>query len=182
MEKARSLYRLFSESKGLLPVGIDVHVGSQLLEMEPFEEAFERAAEIVRQLRDDGIDIRTIDVGGGLGVAYREMDEPPSAEDYMALVGKILGGLECEIVFEPGRFLAAQSAVLVSRVVRVKQTETKRFLVLDAGMNDLIRPAIYEAYHGIAAVKEGRNDHSYDVVARFAKAATFSAKTDCCPR
>lgn len=163
-KKARSLYRLFSESKGLCPVGIDVHVGSQLLDMEPFEEAFERAAEIVRLLRDDGIDIRTIDVGGGLGVAYRDGDMPPSPEIYMELVSKILGGLDCEIVFEPGRFLIAQSGILVSRAVRVKQAETKCFLVLDAGMNDLIRPAIYEAYHGIAAVKEGACDHSYDVV------------------
>ncbi len=163
-EKARSLYRLFSESKGLQPVGIDVHVGSQLLDLEPFEAAFERAAEIVYSLRDDGIDIRTIDVGGGLGVAYQPIDRAPSPEMYMTLAGRILGNLNCEIVFEPGRFLLAQSAVLVSRVVRVKQTETRRFLVLDAGMNDLIRPAIYEAYHDIAAVKEGINDHSYDVV------------------
>lgn len=163
-KKARSLYRLFSASKGLQPVGIDVHVGSQLLDAEPFEEAFERAADIVRLLRDDGIDIRTIDVGGGLGVAYRDADVPLSPETYMASAGKILGGLDCEVVFEPGRFILAQSAVLVSRVVRVKQTETKRFLVLDAGMNDLIRPAIYDAYHGIDAVKEGICDHSYNVV------------------
>lgn len=163
-EKARSLYRDFSKSEGLLPVGIDVHVGSQLLEMEPFEEAFKRAAEIVRQLRDDGIDIRTIDVGGGLGVTYQDSDKAASPETYMELIGKILGDLDCEIVFEPGRYLLAQSGILVSRTVRVKQTATKRFLVLDAGMNDLIRPAIYDAYHGIVSVKEGVNDHVYDVV------------------
>ncbi len=163
-EKARSLYRDFAKSEGLSPVGIDVHVGSQLLEMEPFEEAFKRAAEIVRQLRDDGIDIRTIDVGGGLGVTYQDSDKAASPETYMELVGKVLGDLDCEIVFEPGRYLLAQSGILVSRIVRVKQTATKRFLVLDAGMNDLIRPAIYDAYHGIVSVKEGVNDHAYDVV------------------
>ena len=163
-KRARSLYRLFSESKGLQPVGIDVHVGSQLLDLEPFEQAFERAAEIVCQLRDDGINIQTIDVGGGLGVAYQETDMPSSAESYMALAGRILGHLDCEIVFEPGRFLVAQSGFLVARTVRIKQAETKQFLVLDAGMNDLIRPAIYDAYHDILSVKEGAKDHLYDVV------------------
>lgn len=163
-KKARSLYRLFATSKGLSPVGIDVHVGSQILEIEPFVEAFMRAAEIVRLLRDDGIDISTIDVGGGLGVVYTPEDVALSAQTYMSAVGKILADLDCEIVFEPGRFLVASSGVLVSKVVRIKQTELKSFLVLDAGMNDLIRPAIYDAYHGIISVKEAKNDHTYDVV------------------
>lgn len=163
-ERARPLYRLFSQSRGLQPVGIDIHVGSQVVEIEPFVEAFERAADIVRCLRDDGIDIRTIDVGGGLGVVYKDEDTPPSPEAYMTAAGEILGGLGCEVVFEPGRFLIAQSGVLVSRVVRTKQTDSTCFLVLDAGMNDLIRPAIYDAYHGVSAVRQGECDHCYDVV------------------
>ena len=163
-KKARSLYRLFSQSKGLDPIGIDVHVGSQLLDAEPFEEAFERAAEIVRLLRDDGIDIQTIDVGGGLGVVYKPEDLPFLPEDYMASVGKILGDLDCEVVFEPGRYIVAQSGLLISRVIRVKQTETKQFLILDAGMNNLIRPAMYEAYHEVVALKDESKDHCYDVV------------------
>lgn len=162
-ERARPLYRLLLQSRGLQPVGIDIHVGSQVVEIEPFVESFERAADIVRCLRDDGIDIRTIDVGGGLGVVYKEEDTPPSPEAYMTAAGEILGGLGCEVVFEPGRFLIAQSGVLVSRVVRTKQTDATCFLVLDAGMNDLIRPAIYDAYHGVSAVRQGECDHCYDV-------------------
>ena len=162
--KARALYQRLAKSEHLIPVGIDVHVGSQLLETQPFAEAFERAAEIVRSLREDGIVLRTIDVGGGLGVAYQDSDHPCSADAYMAVVADKLGGLNCEIIFEPGRFLVAPAGVLVSRVVRVKHTDSKEFLVFDAGMNDLIRPAIYEAYHNVKPVREGQNICKYDIV------------------
>ena len=163
-KEARFLYRKLSKSKHLIPVGIDVHVGSQLLETQPFAEAFEKAAETVRALKEDGIILKTIDVGGGLGVAYQDSDRPCSADEYMSVVAEKLGGLGCEIIFEPGRFLVAPAGVLVSRVVRVKHTSLKDFLVLDAGMNDLIRPAIYDAYHGVKPVKEGDNSRKYDIV------------------
>lgn len=163
-QEARPLYQRLMRMQNLIPVGIDVHVGSQLLETKPFDEAFERTAEIVRVLKKDGIALRTIDVGGGLGVAYREEDEPCSPDKYMVCVAGRLGTLGCELVFEPGRFLSAPAGMLVSRVVRVKRTPVKDFLVLDAGMNDLIRPAIYDAYHGIEAVKKGMATHRFDVV------------------
>ena len=163
-QEARPLYQRLAKSENLIPVGIDVHVGSQLLETEPFEEAFKRTAEIVKTLRSDGIRLQTIDIGGGLGVTYQKTDKPCSPDDYMAVVAEQLGQLDCEIVFEPGRFLVAPAGVLVSRVVRVKQTPFKNFLVLDAGMNDLIRPAIYDAYHDIEAVKEGAATQKYDIV------------------
>lgn len=162
--EARTLYQRLLKSKSLRPVGIDVHVGSQLLKTEPFAQAFERVAEIIKILQEDGVDFRTIDVGGGLGVVYQESDKPCSPEEYMSTVSEKLSGLNCEIIFEPGRFLAAPAGVLVSRVVRVKQTEVKKFVVLDAGMNDLIRPAIYDAYHKITAVKEADATQIYDVV------------------
>ena len=163
-QEARPLYQRLAKTENLIPVGIDVHVGSQLLETEPFEEAFKRTAEIVYTLRSDGIRLQTIDIGGGLGVAYQKTDKPCSPDDYIAVVEEQLGDLECEIVFEPGRFLVAPAGVLVSRVVRVKHTPSKDFLVLDAGMNDLIRPAIYDAYHNIAAVKEKEATQTFDVV------------------
>ncbi len=163
-ENARPLYRRLAQSKGLIPVGLDVHVGSQLLETEPFEKAFDRTAGIVEALKADGIGLETIDVGGGLGVAYRESDEPCSVDAYMKIVADRLGKFGCRIIFEPGRFLIAPAGILVSKVVRIKHTTEKNFLVLDAGMNDLIRPAIYDAYHGVKPVKEGPADQTYDVV------------------
>ena len=163
-QEARPLYQRLLKSKNLRPVGIDVHVGSQLLETEPFAEAFERVGEIIKTLKEDGIDFRTIDVGGGVGVAYQESDKPCSVDEYMSVVAEKLGKFGCEIIFEPGRFLSAPAGVLVSRVVRVKQTSVKSFVVLDAGMNDLIRPAIYDAYHKITSVREGEATQTYDVV------------------
>lgn len=163
-KKARELYQKFNAMPGLNPCGIDVHVGSQLTELAPFQETFSRTKEIVRALRDDGIAIRTIDVGGGLGIAYKDSDTSPSIEEYMSVVEENLGHMDCEIVFEPGRRLLAEAGILITRVVRVKQTETKAFAIVDAGMNDLIRPAIYEAYHGIIPATEAEADTSYDVV------------------
>ena len=162
--EARPLYQRLMKTENLIPVGIDVHVGSQILEKEPFEQAFDRAAGLVRMLKEDGIDLRTIDVGGGLGVPYRNTDISFTPDEYMSVAAEKLGGLNCKIIFEPGRFLSAPAGVLVSRVVRVKHTENKDFLVLDAGMNDLIRPAIYDAYHNVRSVKQAENAKAYDVV------------------
>ena len=162
--EARPLYQRLMKTENLIPVGIDVHVGSQILEKEPFEQAFDRAAGFVRMLKEDGIDLRTIDVGGGLGVPYRNTDISFTPDEYMSVAAEKLGGLNCKIIFEPGRFLSAPAGVLVSRVVRVKHTENKDFLVLDAGMNDLIRPAIYDAYHNVRSVKQAENAKAYDVV------------------
>lgn len=162
--EARSLYRNLAASENLIPVGIDVHVGSQLLETQPFDEAFKKTAAIIRTLKEDGIVLETIDIGGGLGVSYQETDKPCSPDDYMKVVAENLADFGCRIIFEPGRFLVAPAGVLVSRVVRTKHTETKDFLVLDAGMNDLIRPAIYDAYHGVKAVKDAQPSRLYDVV------------------
>lgn len=162
--RARELYRDFSAAAGLNPVGIDVHVGSQLLEIEPFAETFERAARIARLLRADGVAISSIDVGGGLGVAYKPADAALSPDAYMETASRILGGDDCEIIFEPGRFLVADAGVLISRVVRVKQARDRRFLVLDAGMNDLVRPAMYDAWHNVRPVRQGGEDRIYDVV------------------
>ncbi|MBR1777533.1 MAG: diaminopimelate decarboxylase [Alphaproteobacteria bacterium] len=180
-QEARPLYQRLMKSENLIPVGIDVHVGSQLLDTEPFAQAFDRTAEIVKALKADGVELKTIDVGGGLGVAYQETDRPCSPDDYMAVVAEKLGGLGCEIVFEPGRFLTAPAGVLVSRVVRVKHTAAKDFVVLDAGMNDLIRPAIYDAYHGIKAVRESSEQRLFDVVGPICESSDVFGKERALP-
>ena len=175
-QEARPLYRRLARSFNLRPVGIDVHVGSQLLEAEPFEASFRRTAEIVRSLKEDGIFLQTVDAGGGLGVVYQESDKPFSPEAYMNIVAENLGDLGCKIIFEPGRFLVAEAGVLVSRVVRVKHTASKDFLVLDAGMNDLIRPAMYDAYHGIKPVKQEKAVRMYDVVGPICESSDIFGK------
>jgi len=179
--QARALYHRLSKSEWLLPVGIDIHVGSQLLETQPFEKAFDLAADFVRTLREEGINIQTIDVGGGLGVTYQETDVPCTPDEYMDVIAEKLGNSGCEIIFEPGRFLSAPAGVLVSRVVRAKHTEEKDFLVLDAGMNDLIRPAIYDAYHNIKAVKEAENSRIYDVVGPICESSDVFGKNRALP-
>ncbi|MEE9140234.1 MAG: diaminopimelate decarboxylase [Alphaproteobacteria bacterium] len=133
--------------------GIAVHIGSQLTELRPFRSAFGRVAGLVAALRDDGIEIRRLDLGGGLGIAY-ERETPPEPAEYAAMVAEVFGALGCELILEPGRCLVGSAGVLVTRVVRVKEGISHRFVVVDAGMNDLLRPALYDAYHGIEPVAE----------------------------
>ncbi len=148
--------RLFARAAlmpGLDPATVAVHIGSQLMELGPYEAAFGRVAELVRDLRAGGIPIRHLDLGGGLGVPYRG-ETPPNPADYASLVRRILGPLECGLTFEPGRFLVAEAGVLVSRVIALKPGQARTLLLQDAAMNDLIRPTLYEAYHPILPVRE----------------------------
>src|SRR5690606_9437843 len=125
-----------------------VHIGSQLIDLEPYESTFERVAELVTSLRRAGHDIRRVDLGGGIGIGYNG-ETPPDPRDYAALVRKHILPLGCDIALEPGRYLVGNAGLLLSRVTFVKRTATQSFLILDAGMNDLIRPAMYDAYHRI---------------------------------
>jgi diaminopimelate decarboxylase len=153
--RARGAYEIAAGMKGIEIVGVDVHIGSQITELAPFEEAFTRVAELVKQLRADGHPISRIDLGGGLGVPYRSNNEPPPDPDvYGALAARITKDLNAELIVEPGRLIAANAGILVSRVVYVKEGEAKTFAILDAGMNDLLRPALYDAYHEIVPVVE----------------------------
>jgi diaminopimelate decarboxylase len=149
-------------------VGIDVHIGSQLTGLEPFAAAFAKVAELARTLRADGHSITRLDLGGGLGVPYENNNmPPPDPQAYGGMVAKETDGLGCRLIFEPGRLIAANAGVLVSKVLYVKQGDAKTFLILDAGMNDLIRPALYEAHHEIVPVREpaaGAERLVYDVV------------------
>jgi len=165
---AREVYAHAATLKGVEIVGVDVHIGSQLTELEPFETAFSRVGELVTQLRADGHTISRLDLGGGLGVPYQhDNNPPPDAAAYGAMVTRVTKDFGCTLSFEPGRFIAANAGVLVSSVIYVKRGDAKAFLIIDAGMNDLIRPAMYEAHHEIAAVAEpapGAARPKYDVV------------------
>ncbi|SEL24454.1 diaminopimelate decarboxylase [Roseivivax marinus] len=168
ISKARAVYAEAAALPGIEVVGVDVHIGSQLTELEPFEAAFSRVAELTEALRADGHDIRRLDLGGGLGIPYQNTNEaPPLPFDYGALIRRTVGHLGCEIEIEPGRLIAGNAGILLARVIYVKEGEGRRFLILDAAMNDLIRPAMYDAWHDIVPVKEpaaGAERVTYDVV------------------
>ncbi|RID93213.1 diaminopimelate decarboxylase [Gemmobacter lutimaris] len=153
--RAREVYAEIARLPGLEIVGIDVHIGSQLTELDPFGQAFDKVADLTAALRADGHTIRRLDLGGGLGIPYTRSNEaPPLPLDYGALIKEKLGHLGCEIEIEPGRLISGNSGVLVSQVIYVKHGEGRDFLILDAAMNDLVRPAMYGAHHDIVAVAE----------------------------
>jgi diaminopimelate decarboxylase len=165
---AREAYALAAKLKGIEIVGIDVHIGSQITDLEPFEAAFRRVAELAVTLRGDGHVIDRLDLGGGLGVPYIEDNQPPpDPAAYGAMVTRVTQGLNCRLMFEPGRLIAANAGLLVTRVIYVKRGDAKTFLIVDAGMNDLIRPALYDSHHEIVPLREpvpGADRIKYDVV------------------
>ena len=178
--RAREVYAEAARLPGLEVVGIDVHIGSQLTELEPFEAAYRKVAELTETLRADGHDIRRLDLGGGLGIPYtRSNASPPLPTDYGDLIKRTVGHLGCEIEIEPGRLVVGNAGVLLSRVVYVKEGEGRSFLILDAAMNDLIRPAMYEAWHDIVPVVEpapGAETRGYDVVGPVCESGDTFAK------
>ena len=172
-------YRLFlsaEQFKGVSLHGIEVHVGSQILDLEPFREAFVKTKKMLTALKDKGVLLQTVDVGGGLGVAYKADESAPSPADYIAVLQDVFGDFDGEFVFEPGRCLSGDAGALIASVVRVKQTGEKSFAVLDAGMNDLVRPAMYDAYHTISALKDGKASRTYDVVGPICESADIFGK------
>ncbi len=155
MSQAREAYREAASLPGLEVVGIDVHIGSQLTDLEPYRQAFTKVAELAETLRADGHNIHRLDLGGGLGIPYERSNEaPPLPVEYGQVIRETLGHLECEIEIEPGRLIAGNAGILVSQVIYLKHGEGRDFLIIDAGMNDLIRPAMYEAHHDIIPVIE----------------------------
>jgi diaminopimelate decarboxylase len=151
--QALETYQLAQRLAGIEVVGLHLHIGSQILSLAPFEAAYRRVIELARQLRAAGIDLRRIDLGGGLGVGYRGEPDLDLA-GYAALVRALGSELDLELVFEPGRYLVAEAGVLVSRILYVKDGAERPCVILDAGMNDLLRPALYDAYHAILPVRE----------------------------
>ena len=155
LSTARAVYARAARLPGIRIAGADMHIGSQLTELEPFDEAFSLLAGLVRDLRADGHDISHIDLGGGLGIPYHEGEDPKSyhPEQYAAIVRRRFAGLDCKLVFEPGRLIVGNAGVLITRVIYVKRGEAKTFVIVDAGMNDLIRPTLYDAWHDIIPVR-----------------------------
>lgn len=145
-------YRRAGELPGIEPVGLAVHIGSQAGGIEPFREAFERLAALVVELRNAGMAVGGVDLGGGLGIRYHA-ESPPELDAYAALVREAFGGLDVNLAFEPGRYLCGPAGLLVSRVIYIKEGATRRFVIIDAAMNDLIRPALYDAWHDIVPVR-----------------------------
>ena len=166
--RAREVYARAAAMPGLQVIGIDVHIGSQLTDLAPFEQAYAKVADLTVLLREDGHDIRRLDLGGGLGIPYeRSNAAPPLPTDYGAMVQRTLGHLDCEIEIEPGRLIAGNAGLMVSEVIYLKSGEGRDFLILDGAMNDLIRPAMYDAYHDIVPVVEpeaGVAQQPYDIV------------------
>jgi diaminopimelate decarboxylase len=154
ISRAREVYIHAGKLKGLKVAGVDMHIGSQITELDPFGNAFALLAEFVRMLRTDGHTISHVDLGGGLGIPYRDNDEPPHPEAYAEVVKRATRDLDCRLIFEPGRLLVGNAGILVTRVLFVKQGEAKMFVVVDAAMNDLIRPTLYDAHHEIWPVAE----------------------------
>ncbi|KPP87458.1 MAG: diaminopimelate decarboxylase [Rhodobacteraceae bacterium HLUCCO07] len=168
ISRARAVFAEAAALEGVEVVGIDVHIGSQLTDLEPFWLAYAKVAELTEALRADGHDIRRLDLGGGLGIPYTTSNEvPPLPGDYGAVIRETVGHLGCEIEIEPGRLVAGNAGILVAGVIYVKSGEGRDFLILDAAMNDLIRPAMYDAHHEIVPVREpaaGAEGARYDVV------------------
>jgi len=166
--RAREVYARAAALPGLKVVGIDVHIGSQLTDLEPFRQAYRKVADLTESLREDGHEIIRLDLGGGLGIPYTRSNEaPPLPVEYGAMIKEELGHLGCEIEIEPGRLIAGNAGIMVSKVIYVKSGEGRDFLILDGAMNDLLRPAMYEAHHDIVPVVEpeaGVEQRPYDIV------------------
>ena len=155
ISRAREVYARAAKLPGVRVAGVDMHIGSQIVELDPFGDAFALLAEFVRTLRADGHTIAHIDLGGGLGIPYRDDNEPPpDPAAYAAIVKRAAAGLGCKLIFEPGRLIVGNAGILVTRVLYVKPGEAKTFVIIDAGMNDLVRPTLYDAHHEILPVRQ----------------------------
>ena len=181
IQKASDVYRRAKTLPNLEVIGVDCHIGSQLTRVSPFIDALERVKPLMQALSSSGIAISFLDLGGGLGVTYHD-ELPPSHQEYAdALIGS-LDGFHGTLVLEPGRCLVANAGILVARVLYLKQTETKRFVVVDGGMNDLIRPSLYDSYHEVRAVRErGGTRRIADLVGPICESGDFFARDRAMP-
>jgi diaminopimelate decarboxylase len=157
ISRAHAVYAHAAKLPGVRVAGVDMHIGSQITELSPFDDAFALLSDFVRELRADGHTISHVDLGGGLGIPYREDNEPPpDPSAYAQVVKRATRGLDCKLIFEPGRLIVGNAGILVTRVLYLKRGEAKTFVIVDAAMNDLIRPTLYDAHHDIRPVAETR--------------------------
>ncbi len=186
LARARDAYRRAASLPGLKVTGVDMHIGSQITDLEPFDNAFQLLAELAEALKADGHQLSHVDVGGGLGIPYRfDNDPPPLPERYAETVVRRLGGLGLKVFFEPGRLIVGNAGILVSSVIYLKEGEAKNFLIVDAAMNDLIRPTLYDAHHDIRPVLLPEIDHARmkaDVVGPVCETGDYLALSRDLPR
>jgi diaminopimelate decarboxylase len=175
--QALECYRKAASYENLRIMGIDTHIGSQIVSSQPFVAAYQKIAQLYRELVDEGIELEFCDIGGGLGIRYND-ETPPTPQQFAEAVLPEVEPLDCRIVIEPGRSISGNAGVLLTRVVHYKQTEVKNFAVVDAGMNDIIRPSLYGAYHRIEPVVQanGRGTATVDVVGPICESGDFIAK------
>ena len=174
--RAPMAYRLASQLPHLKIVGIDCHIGSQLIEVKPIIEALRKLKQLVENLRKEGVEIQYLDLGGGLGITYED-EEPPHPIEYASNILEEIRGFGCTLILEPGRVIVGNAGILVSKILYTKENEEKRFVIVDAGMNDLVRPSYYGSYHQILPVKEEtREEIVADVVGPICESSDFLAK------
>lgn len=181
IERALADYRRAKELPNIEVVGVACHIGSQITELDPFLEAVRRLKELIRKLEREGINIRYLDLGGGLGITY-DQETPPHPREYGAALVKELKGLNCTLILEPGRVLVGNAGILVTQVHYTKDTEAKHFIIVDAGMNDLARPSLYGSYHAIwPVVEKDRPEVTASLVGPICESGDFLAKDRAMP-
>ena len=173
--QARALYARALGCRNVAIEGIDCHIGSQLTDIAPMAEAFGKIAELVAQLEQDGIELRHVDLGGGIGIRYED-ETPVALADYAAAVSRAFTGSKHKLLFEPGRLLTGNAGLLLTRVEHIKRGEERNFAIVDAAMNDLLRPALYDAWHEVLAVRQGGREDLYDVVGPICETGDFLAR------
>lgn len=181
ISKALNIYKRALTMKGLEPVGIDCHIGSQLTELSPFQETVSILKDLVSTLRQEGVNIKYLDVGGGLGISY-DLETPPAPSAYGATIVEALAKLDVKIILEPGRVIVGNAGIMVTKVLYFKETEEKNFIIVDAAMNDLVRPSLYKAHHTIIPVKKPVSDLKAeilvaDIVGPVCESGDFLAKS-----
>lgn len=166
INKVLKVFKVAAKLENLELIGISTHIGSQILKLKPYKETFKQMRELVLLLRQNGFDIKRVDLGGGIGVPYQAKDKVFTAKAFADLVDKYFKSLDCELIFEPGRLIVANAGILVTQIIYIKNSDNKDFAIVDAGMNDLIRPSLYDAYHEIIPVNKTDNKfkRAYDVV------------------
>lgn len=183
LEDAPVAYERARALPGIRPVGIAAHIGSQLLDLSPYRDAYRRLAELVRDLRGAGHVVERLDLGGGIGISYKG-DPAPALADYARIVRETVGNVGCRLMVEPGRSICGDAGVLLSRVIFIKPGRTRNFVILDAAMNDLVRPAMYDAWHGIVPLRqpaEGAAEAEFDVVGPVCESSDTFAKARSLP-
>jgi len=177
IEHSLEAYKLALELENIEPVGMDCHIGSQLTSIDPFLEALDKLLAFYEKLKELGVDVKYLDLGGGLGINYDDEEEPPHPEEFGKALAKKLSELPLTVILEPGRVIAGNAGVMITEVVYTKSNPTKNFLIIDGGMNDLVRPSLYGSYHRIAEVEQQEREiKEFDVVGPICESSDFLAR------